>query len=97
LLRLQISNAEAIGDPRSAWEIEQRLLLSRTDIRTNVRAARILQRAGDRMDCARRYSAENNLPRSSSGLLRGRILQGGEKDVAKGRLLFEAQALYSQG
>jgi len=98
LLRLQISNAEAIGDPRSAWEIEQRLLALASRHPDDVRAARILRETADRrMDVLDRYSAGEQPPEIELGCYYGaESCKAGEKDVAKGRLLFEAQALYSQ-
>lgn len=98
LLRLQIGNAEAIGDPRSAWDIEQRLLALASRHPDDVRTARILRETADRrMDVLDRYSAGEQPPEIELGCYYGaESCKAGEKDVAKRHLLFEAQALYSQ-
>jgi hypothetical protein len=98
LLRLQIGNAEAIDDPRSAWDIEQRLLAVATRHPDDVRTARILRETADRrMEVLDRYSAGQSPPEIELGCYYGgESCKAGEKDVAKRHLLFEAQALYSQ-
>jgi hypothetical protein len=98
LLRLQIGNAEAIDDPRSAWDIEQRLLAVASRHPDDVRTARILRETADRrMGVLDRYSAGQSPPEIELGCYYGgESCKAGEKDVAKRHLLFEAQALYSQ-
>src|SRR5262249_40203937 len=98
LLRLQIGNAEAIDDPRSAWDIEQRLLALASRHPDDVRTARILRETADRrMDVLDRYSSGQHPPEIQLGCYYGGdSCKSGEKDIAKARLLHEAQTFYSQ-
>src|SRR5262249_17010782 len=95
---LQIGNAEAIDDPRSAWDIEQRLLALASRHPDDVRTARILRETADRrMDVLDRYSAGQFPPQIELGCYyRGGSCKPGSKDDAKLHLLYEAQTLYSQ-
>jgi hypothetical protein len=100
LLRLQIGNAEAIDDPRTAWDIEQRLLTVANRHPDDVRTARILRETADRrMEVLDRYIAGQTPPEIQLGCYYdpiGRICTAGGKDDAKRNLLYEAQTLYSQ-
>ena len=98
LLRLQISNAEAIDDPRSAWDIEQHLLVVASRHPDDVRTARILRQTADRrMEVLDRYIAGQFPPEIELGCYYGGAsCKAGEKDDAKRHLLYEAQTLYSQ-
>jgi hypothetical protein len=98
LLRLQIGNAEAIDDPRSAWDIEQRLLGVASRHPDDVRTARILRETADRrIEVLDRYIAGQLPPEIQLGCYYGGgSCNAGEKDDAKRHLLFEAQTLYSQ-
>ena len=98
LLRMQISNAEAIDDHRSAWDIEQRLLALASRHPDDVRTARVLRETADRrMDVLDRYIAGQFPPEIELGCYYGgESCKAGEKDDAKRHLLYEAQTLYSQ-
>src|SRR5262245_26504137 len=93
LPRLQIGNAEAIDDPRSAWDIEQQLLALASRHPDDVRTARILRETADRrMDVLDRYSSGQLPPEIQLGCYYGGdSCKSGEKDIAKARLLHEAQ------
>jgi hypothetical protein len=97
LLRLQIRNAEAVGDPRSAWDIEQQVLALASRHPDDVRAARILRETADRrMELLDRYIAGQKPAEIVLGCYYGSTCKSGQKDDAKRNLLREAQSLYLQ-
>ena len=102
LIRLLIGDAEAIGDARAAWDLEQELLRLARRHPDDVRTARILRETADRrIAVLDRYIAGKQFPpeikfgcyylepaNDSCG--------SGRSDVAQTNLFREAQDLYSQ-
>jgi hypothetical protein len=111
LIRLLIGDAEAIGDARAAWDLEQELLSLASRHPDDIRTARILRETGDRrLAVLDRYIAGREFPPEIKfGCYYGepvnawadaeQRLQGcgaGRSDVAQSNLFREAQDLYSR-
>lgn len=102
LIRLLIGDADAIGDARAAWDLEQELLSLASRHPDDIRTARILRETGDRrLAVLDRYIAGQEFPPeirfgcyyrepSNEGCGAGR------SDVAQSNLFREAQDLYSR-
>ena len=103
LIRLLIGDAEAIGDARAAWDLEQELLSLANRHPDDVRTARILRETADRrIAVLDRYIAGQEFPPEIKFGCYYRELPGGEncgsgrRDVAQSNLFREAQDLYSR-
>jgi hypothetical protein len=107
LIRLLIGDAEAIGDRRAAWDLEQDLLSLASRHPDDVRTARILRETADRrIALLDRYIArEEATPEIKFGCYYrefsgpdpdGVDCGAGRSDVAQTNLFREAQGLYSR-
>lgn len=106
LIRSLIGDAEAIGDPGSAWELEQVLLTLAGRHPDDPRTARILRETADRrVAVLDRYIAGEIPPEIELGCYYHNLpvypdavqnCHSGTRDTVKFRLLYEAQTLYSQ-
>jgi hypothetical protein len=102
LIRLLIGDAEAIGDARAAWDLEQELLSLASRHPDDIRTARILRETADRrLAVLDRYIAGKEFPPEIKFgcYYREPINEGcgaGRSDVAQSNLFREAQDLYSQ-
>jgi hypothetical protein len=102
LIRLLIGDAEAIGDARTAWDLEQELLSLANRHPDDVRAARILRETADRrLAVLDKYIAGHEpTPEIRFGCYyrepANETCGAGRSDVAQSNLFWEAQQLYSQ-
>ena len=102
LIRLLIDDAEAIGDARAAWDLEQGLLSLASRHPDDVRTARILRETADRrLAVLDRYIAGKKFPPEIKfGCYywepANQNCGAGRSDVAQSNLFREAQDLYSQ-
>jgi hypothetical protein len=106
LIGLLIADAEAIGDARAAWDLEQELLSLASRYPDDLRTARILRETADRrIAVLDRYIAGKESPEIKFGCYYHEgSWQGadnvdcgaGRSDVAQSNLFWEAQTLYSR-
>jgi hypothetical protein len=107
LIRLLIGDAEAIGDARAAWDLEQELLSLASRHPDDIRTARILRETADRrLAVLDRYIAGREFPPEikfgcyyGEPVFQGPVNEGcgaGRSDVAQSNLFREAQDLYSR-
>jgi len=106
LIRSLIGDAEAIGDPGSAWDLEQELLTLASRHPDDPRTARILRETADRrVAVLDRYIGGEIPPEIELGCYYQDLpvypdaiqnCHSGNRNTVKFRLLYEAQTLYSQ-